>query len=153
MHVLDSLEPVTGILCAVQAFHGADQLFLVTDFYGGAAGNPHTEVQHGKNAIDAAKKVSMSSATTELPTVVTEIIIQYKHALVMSAFITSTGQQLCMQAGVKFVVFSTLEHIPDDVRKAFPVIEDGMVIPHFESKAAIGMVLSLLVKMYVLDTL
>ena len=37
---------------ALQAFTGADALFLVTTFQGAAA-----EIQHGKNAIDAAKEV------------------------------------------------------------------------------------------------
>ena len=36
----------------VQAFVGADALFLVTTFQGAAA-----EIQHGKNAVDAAKEV------------------------------------------------------------------------------------------------
>lgn len=30
-------------------------MFIVTDFYG--AGNAELEIQHGKNAVDAAKEV------------------------------------------------------------------------------------------------
>jgi len=40
----------------MQAFQGADQLFLVTDFY--ASLDPQIELQQGKNAIDAAKEVA-----------------------------------------------------------------------------------------------
>ena len=43
-----------------------------------------------------------------------------------------------MQTGVKFVVFSTLDAIPEDVKKALPEVGNtGFVVPHFESKAAI----------------
>jgi len=44
-------------LSTSQAFKGATGLFLVTDFYG-CGGDPETEMQHGRNAIDAAKEVS-----------------------------------------------------------------------------------------------
>ena len=40
-----------------------------------------------------------------------------------------------MQAGVKFVVFSTLETMPEDVKAMLPEIESGYTVPHFESKA------------------
>ena len=40
-----------------------------------------------------------------------------------------------MQAGVKFVVFSTLEDLPEDVKSALPRLEDGYTVPHFEAKA------------------
>lgn len=39
-----------------QAFTGADELFLVTDFYG-AGFSYETELKQGKNAVDAAKEV------------------------------------------------------------------------------------------------
>ena len=42
-----------------------------------------------------------------------------------------------MQAGVKFVVFSTLETIPKDVKAKLPEIEAGYTVPHFESKARV----------------
>lgn len=43
-----------------------------------------------------------------------------------------------VQTGVKFVVFSTLDAIPEDVKKALPEVDNtGFVVPHFESKAAI----------------
>ena len=42
-----------------------------------------------------------------------------------------------LQAGVKFVVFSTLEDLPQDVKSALPKLDDGYTVPHFEAKANI----------------
>ena len=42
-----------------------------------------------------------------------------------------------MQAGVKFVVFSTLEDFPQDVKSALPGLDDGYTVPHFEAKAKV----------------
>ena len=43
-----------------------------------------------------------------------------------------------MQTGMKFVVFSTLDGMPEDVKKALPEVgSSGFVVPHFESKAVI----------------
>lgn len=53
------------------------------------------------------------------------------------------------QAGIKHVVFSTLEEIPKDVKDALPAHQDGMVTTSFEAKAVIA-VRALL--MTVLDT-
>ncbi|CAK0786873.1 hypothetical protein CVIRNUC_010087 [Coccomyxa viridis] len=41
------------------------------------------------------------------------------------------------EAGVKFVVFSTLEDLPQDVKSALPKLDDGYTVPHFEAKANI----------------
>ncbi|CAL5222491.1 g4865 [Coccomyxa viridis] len=41
------------------------------------------------------------------------------------------------EAGVKFVVFSTLETMPKDVKATLPEIEPGYTVPHFESKARV----------------
>jgi taspase (threonine aspartase 1) len=43
----------------VQAFNGAYGAFLVTDFAGGAKGNPETEITHGKNGVDAAMEAGV----------------------------------------------------------------------------------------------
>ncbi|KAK9813208.1 hypothetical protein WJX72_010638 [[Myrmecia] bisecta] len=40
----------------VEAFRGADGLFLVTDFFGGARCDARLEIEHGINAIEAAKE-------------------------------------------------------------------------------------------------
>ncbi|EIE19581.1 N-terminal nucleophile aminohydrolase [Coccomyxa subellipsoidea C-169] len=79
----------------IKAFTGADMLFLVTDYY--ASMSYDTELQQGKNAVDAAK-----------------------------------------EAGIGFVVFSTLEDIPEDAKKGLPTLHDGRKIAHFESKAAVA---------------
>ena len=42
-----------------------------------------------------------------------------------------------MQAGISFIVLSTLEHLAPEVMDALPKLHDGNVIPHFQSKAAI----------------
>ena len=42
-----------------------------------------------------------------------------------------------LQAGVKFVVLSTLEDLPQDVKSALPKLDDGYTVPHFEAKADI----------------
>ncbi len=47
--------------CGTQAFQGATGLFLLTDFYGCNC-NPELELQHGKDAVDAAKEVSAPEA-------------------------------------------------------------------------------------------
>ena len=44
---------------------------------------------------------------------------------------------IILQAGVKFVVFSTLEDMPQDVKSALPEIEPGYTVPHFEAKARV----------------
>ena len=43
----------------------------------------------------------------------------------------------CMQAGIKLIIFSTLEPLPSDVKQALPKVHGDMVVPHFESKALI----------------
>lgn len=43
----------------VKAFTGAHGVFLVTDFAKGAGGKAETEIQHGKNAVDAAQQASV----------------------------------------------------------------------------------------------
>jgi hypothetical protein len=44
------------------------------------------------------------------------------------------------QAGVKHVIFSSLEDFPQDVRDKLPALKEhkSMIVPHFESKAAIA---------------
>ena len=112
------------------------------------------ELQHGKNAIDAAKQVDL---TTGLRT-------HTLHALFITLQLEDCAwargsQEICrctchnhkhkhmgylkgccvhaLQAGVSFIVFSTLEHLPQDVQDGLPKLHDGMVIPHFQSKASI----------------
>jgi hypothetical protein len=46
----------------MQAFKGATGLFLLTDFYGCDC-NPELEIQHGKDAVDAAREVSAPEAS------------------------------------------------------------------------------------------
>ena len=41
------------------------------------------------------------------------------------------------QAGIKFVIFSTLEAMPKDVKAALPEIEPGYTVPHFDAKARV----------------
>ena len=44
-----------------------------------------------------------------------------------------------MQSGVKFVVFSTLDGMPADVKKALPEVGSSrFVVPHFESSCHRG---------------
>lgn len=72
---------------STQAFTGADELFLVTDFF--AAGASYDgEFQQGKNAVDAAKEVIMHSRSlsgivkfSEAPVVVIDAVFldSYRH--------------------------------------------------------------------------
>ncbi|KAK9826155.1 hypothetical protein WJX81_002045 [Elliptochloris bilobata] len=43
----------------VKAFESAEGAFIVTDFWGGAGLNAETEIQQGKNAVDAAKEAKV----------------------------------------------------------------------------------------------
>ncbi|KAK9824411.1 hypothetical protein WJX72_010092 [[Myrmecia] bisecta] len=55
----------------LQAFQGADGVFIVTDFFGGAKNDPAVEIRHGTNAVDAAKEANVKHAvlsTLEDPT-------------------------------------------------------------------------------------
>lgn len=43
----------------IKAFEGAAGAFIVTDFWGGAGLKAETELQHGRNAVDAAKEAGV----------------------------------------------------------------------------------------------
>jgi hypothetical protein len=44
----------------------------------------------------------------------------------------------CAQAGIGFVIFSSLEDIPADAKEGLPTLHDGRKVTHFESKAAVA---------------
>ena len=45
------------------------------------------------------------------------------------------SKRCALQAGVKFIIFSTLETMPPDVMADLPKLKDGPTVPHFQSKA------------------
>lgn len=127
----------------MQAFTGAHGVFLVTDFYRGAGGKADTEIEQGKNAVDAAHQASVCHSLASALSVAVLLLVPKWHFcsstvfMVLYTYVATTEDVMHVQAAVNHLVWSSLEDPRPVIKGALPEVAPGRIIPHWESKAEI----------------
>lgn len=112
----------------------------MTDFAKGAGGKAETEIQHGKNAVDAAQQASMTATVIFAPDCC--MCLRGKSVAAHSSWRFAHRSQcvqdvMHVQASVKHLVWSALEDPRPIIKGALPESAPGRVLSHFESKSDI----------------